>query len=211
MREAPFSSYDKAKEADTRNVQQGRFFNTSRVLQIVAERDRPAIPYCDDDERVHAQLVREEPTILSPPEVATQTIRIFVPDQINSAAPVGGRGRLYQFLAEISMLFQKFEGCRASIAARLTAWPPGARRRESRMPKLLLRLGDLFEMITVHSRRYDQLHGGSWLPANGRRWLTTKPYTHWDMAGFGVRIHNRAAPPRIGATNLQPRFPTGKY
>ena len=127
------------------------------------------------------------------------------PNHINPGASEFGAGRLSRFVAKCSLTSKQFEGYRATIFARSTAWSAGARRRESSEPKLFACSGDPFGIINAHAPSYDQLSGRTWWPASEEEWIAPKPYGYWDTVDAGLTAEAWAGFPKLSVNKLQPR------
>ena len=71
------------------------------------------------------------------------------------------------------------------------------------MPEVFVCAGVPFQLITVRSQSWDQLHVRSRWPAAELKWVMTKPCSHQDLVDFGLMWKDSVAYPMIGATNLQ--------
>ena len=138
------------------------FLNPDRGPQIYENEADPADRYFNygDNELpggAYAKLTKDGTRICAHPSLAPQAPVIFArfvwgreaPDHMNLEAPEAGNGRFYRFVARISFPSVGHDGYRASILARLTARPSGARRRADDQPKPYACLGDASELITV--------------------------------------------------------------
>ena len=147
----------------------------NRAVQIFEEISDSARRFYDYEEwgapeGAQAQLIQGEATILLLGDVVLHSIEMrgrFVrskdaPNHIYPGPAEAGKGRPYQFAAELRFASKRFEGYLSSSigskavrvipsSSEVTAWLAGDCRRESSGPELFVCLGDPFGMINVHS------------------------------------------------------------
>ena len=159
-------------------IPNGHFLSPNQSLQISDPVGDSAQRYYNYEkweipEVAQVQLGQGVLTFLLPIDTAFRAQRMYgrfiwseeAPNHINPGDPEAAKGRLRQFVAEISFPSKRFEGYRVSTFARVTAWSPGARRRGSSRPQLFMWLGDTLGLINVRATSYDRPSVCSWRPS----------------------------------------------